>query len=95
MAYEILTPIAKEEARIELKSYSTTIPMGSLAIGVDNIHHDVFLSPKFVQASRDYLFDLIRRVPRRPIFPGSSCAPSKLRTTPPTGSCSPIFCRAP
>jgi len=35
--------------------------MGSLSIGVDNIHHDVFLSPKFVQAARDYLFDLIRQ----------------------------------
>jgi hypothetical protein len=35
--------------------------MGSLSIGVDNIHHDVFLSPRFVQAARDYLFDLIRQ----------------------------------
>jgi hypothetical protein len=26
-----------------------------------NIHHDVYLSPRFVQASRDYLFELIRR----------------------------------
>jgi len=54
-------PSADEAARIELKSYNTTVPMGSLAIGVDNIHHDVFLSPKFVQAARDYLFDLIRQ----------------------------------
>src|SRR6202023_2159855 len=52
---------ANEAARIELKSYNTTIPMGSLAIGVDNIHHDVFLSPKFAQAAREYLFDLIRQ----------------------------------
>src|ERR1700681_2090869 len=52
---------ANEAARIELKSYNTTIPMGSLAIGVDNIHHDVFLSPRFVQAAREYLFDLIRQ----------------------------------
>ena len=56
MAYEILTLNPTEEARIELKSYNDTIPMGSLAIGVDNIHHDVFLSPKFVQSARDYLF---------------------------------------
>src|ERR1700681_560985 len=52
---------ANEAARIELKSYNTTIPMGSLAIGVDNIHHDVFLSPRFVHAAREYLFDLIRQ----------------------------------
>jgi len=35
--------------------------MTSLAIGVDNIHHDVYLSPRFVHASRDYLFELIRQ----------------------------------
>src|SRR6202521_5975837 len=52
---------ANEAARIELKSYNPTIPMGSLAIGVDNSPHDVFLSPRVVQASRDYLFDLIRQ----------------------------------
>jgi class 3 adenylate cyclase len=70
MAYEILMPSATQEARIELKSYNTTIPMGSLAIGVDNIHHDVFLSPKFVQASRDYLFDLIRQSTKATYFAG-------------------------
>ena len=37
------------------------LPMGTLAIGVDNIHHDIYLSPKFVQATRDYLFELIRQ----------------------------------
>ena len=50
-----------EGSRDALKSYSVTLPMGSLSIGVDNIHHDVFLSPKFVQVARDYLFDLIRQ----------------------------------
>lgn len=61
MAEEILSLGATEAARIELKSYNVTIPMGSLCIGVDNIHHDVFLSPKFVQAARDYFFELIRQ----------------------------------
>jgi hypothetical protein len=61
MVNSILTPSATEAARIELKSYNATIPMGSVAIGVDNIHHDVFLSPRFVQAAREYLFDLIRQ----------------------------------
>src|SRR5215467_24026 len=60
MVNGILTPSSTEADRIELKRYNTTIPMGSLAIGVDNIHHDVFLSPRFVQAAREYLFDLIR-----------------------------------
>jgi hypothetical protein len=77
MAYEILTPSLTEAARIELKSYNVTIPMGSLAIGVDNIHHDVFLSPRFVQAARDYLFDLIRQNTRATYFPGIELRPVK------------------
>ena len=47
--------------RSTLKSYNVVLPMSSLTIGVDNVHHDVFLSPKFVQIVRDYLFDLIRQ----------------------------------
>src|SRR5260370_40176773 len=70
MANESSSPSAAEAARIELKSYDVTIPMGSLAIGVDNIHHDVFLSPRFVQVARDYLFDLIRQHTSRPYFSG-------------------------
>ena len=50
-----------EISRSTLKSYNVVLPMSSLIIGVDNIHHDVFLSPKFVQITRDYLFDLIRQ----------------------------------
>jgi hypothetical protein len=56
-----LTNNVTDSQRGELKSYRITLPMGSLSIGVDNIHHDVFLSPKFVQVARDYLFDLIRQ----------------------------------
>src|ERR1700693_5941175 len=70
MANELATPNATEAARIEHKSYNVTIPMGSLSIGVDNIHHDVFLSPKFVQAARDYLFDLIRQSTSATYFSG-------------------------
>ena len=70
MPNELLIPSAAEEARTELKSYNVTLPMGSLAIGVDNIHHDVFLSPKFVQAARDYLFDVIRQYTSSTYLPG-------------------------
>ena len=70
MAGETLTLGVTEATRIELKSYNVTIPMGSLSIGVDNIHHDVFLSPKFVQAARDYLFDLIRQSTSATYFSG-------------------------
>jgi CII-binding regulator of phage lambda lysogenization HflD len=61
MANEPANQLVVEGARDGLKSYNLTLPMGSLSIGVDNIHHDVFLSPKFVQVARDYLFDLIRQ----------------------------------
>ena len=61
MSNEILTAGSDTTPRIELTSYCLTLPMSSLAIGVDNIHHDVYLSPKFVLAARDYLFELIRQ----------------------------------
>src|SRR6202049_3793691 len=61
MANEPANQLVLDGARDGLKSYNVTLPMGSLSIGVDNIHHDVFLSPKFVQVARDYLFDLIRQ----------------------------------
>src|SRR5476649_1794966 len=65
-----LTPSATEASRVELKSYNVVLPMGSLSIGVDNIHHDVFLSPKFVQSARDYLFEQIRHNTKATYFPG-------------------------
>lgn len=61
MPTDVLNLTGEAAPRIELRSYSLKLPMGTLAIGVDNIHHDVYLSPKFVQATRDYLFELIRQ----------------------------------
>jgi hypothetical protein len=61
MSTEFLHLSAADPTRNALKAYKVTLPMTSLAIGVDNIRHDVFLSPKFAQIARDYLFDLIRQ----------------------------------
>lgn len=61
MPNELLHLGVTDAHRTTLKTYNVTLPMASLAIGVDNIRHDVFLSPKFVQVARDYLFDLIRQ----------------------------------
>jgi hypothetical protein len=61
MSNGFFQPCVTGSGRITLKSYNVTLPLSSLAIGVDNIRHDVFLSPKFVQIARDYLFDLIRQ----------------------------------
>src|ERR1700674_4642053 len=77
MANQLVTPGATEAALIELKSYNLTIPMTSLSIGVDNIHHDVFLSPKFAQATRDYLFDLMRQNTKAAYFPGIELRPTR------------------
>lgn len=66
-----------EHARFELKSYSATIPMGSLAVGIDNIHHDVLLSPRFVQLARVYLLHLIRQSANATFFAGMHVRPAK------------------
>jgi len=70
MPTETLFPAATDTQSTALGSYSLTLPMTSLAIGVDNIHHDVFLSPRFLQLTRDYLFDLIRQNASRNYLPG-------------------------
>ncbi len=61
MSTESLFSNSPESPCFELGSYNLTLPMTSLAIGVDNIHHDVYLSPRFLQTAREYLFDLIRQ----------------------------------
>ena len=48
-------------ARINLKTYVAELSLGTLAVGVDNIHHDVFLSPKFVELTGAYLLEFIRQ----------------------------------
>ena len=68
---------SSEPSGIGLKSYNVSLPMGTLAIGVDNIHHDVFLSPKFVQTARDYLLDLIRQHTSSAQAPGMEPRPSR------------------
>src|SRR5579864_8322022 len=52
---------AGNPARVNLKPYSAEIPLGTLAVGVDNIHHDVYLSPGFVESSGAYLLEFIRQ----------------------------------
>src|SRR6267154_2192228 len=70
MPTETLFSAATDAPSASLGSYSLTLPMTALAIGVDNIHHDVFLSPRFLQQSRDYLFDVIRQNASRKYLPG-------------------------
>jgi hypothetical protein len=55
-------------ARVNLKPYSAELPLGSLAVGVDNIHHDVFLSPTFAEATEAYLLEFIRQIANLPFL---------------------------
>lgn len=77
MASTAGNPGVAETNKNELKSYRTILPMGTLSIGVDNIHYDVFLSPKFIQIARDYLFDLIRQNVSSSYFSGIDSRSSK------------------
>ncbi len=49
-------------ARMKLEPYSAEIRLTNLTLGLDNIHYDVFLSPRFVEFTRKYLLDLLRQV---------------------------------
>src|SRR5579862_7417395 len=55
-------PPAAHPARMKLEPYSAEIRLPNLTVGVDNIHYDVFLSSRFVEFARTYLFDLVRQV---------------------------------
>ena len=46
---------------MNLKAYTAELPLGSLVVGVDNIHHDVYLSPQWSDQTRTYLLGLIRQ----------------------------------
>jgi len=67
--------------RSELSRHAPDIPLTSLVVGVDNIHHDVFLSPKFVEATRVFLFDLIRQTVKLTHFPGFERKPPRAPET--------------
>lgn len=55
-------------ARVNLRPYSAGLPLGTLAVGVDNIHHDVFLSPRFAETTEAYLLDFIRQTANLPFL---------------------------
>ena len=55
------TALSGSFARVDLKSYAAELPLGSLTVGVDNIHHDVYLSPAWTEQTRVYLLEFIRQ----------------------------------
>jgi hypothetical protein len=56
-----IAPSPAHPARMKLEPYTAEIRLPSLTVGVDNIHYDVFLSPRFVEFTRKYLLDLVRQ----------------------------------
>jgi hypothetical protein len=55
------TTLPSAPARLKLKPYAVEFRIDSLAVGTDNIHYDVFLSPRFSEFCRKYLLDLVRQ----------------------------------
>jgi class 3 adenylate cyclase len=68
-------------AGVNLKTYSADLQLSTLTIGVDNIHYDVFLSPRFVELAKGYLLDLIRQTAGLTQFSGMDSKPFKAPET--------------
>ena len=68
-------------ARVNLSPYSAELPLGTLAVGVDNIHHDVFLSPSFVETTEAYLLEFIRQTANLPFLSQTDRMQSSRRQT--------------
>jgi hypothetical protein len=56
-----VAPSLAHPARMKLEPYSAEIRLEGLTLGLDNIHYDVYLSPRFVEFTRKYLLDLVRQ----------------------------------
>jgi class 3 adenylate cyclase len=74
--------LAGNLARVDLKTYAAELPLGTLTVGVDNIHHDVYLSPAWTEQTRTYLLEFVRQVanlnysaPKGPKAPKGSKGP--------------------
>ncbi len=65
-----IAPSPDHPARMKLESYSAEIRLPNLTPGVDNIHYDVFLSPRFVDFTKKYLQDLVRQSVNISLFYG-------------------------
>jgi hypothetical protein len=68
-------------ARVNLRPYSAELPLGTLSVGVDNIHHDVFLSPIFAETSEAYLLEFIRQIANLPFLSQTDRQQSDRRQT--------------
>ena len=51
--------LAEHAGHFSLAKYVPSVPLDGLLLGVDNVRHDVFLSPKFTHLTRQHLWRLI------------------------------------
>lgn len=68
----VAAPSFVHPTRMKLEAYSAEIRLSKLTLGVDNIHYDVYLSPRFVEFGRKFIFDLIRQTANVSSFHGAS-----------------------
>jgi hypothetical protein len=68
-------------ARVSLRPYSAELSLGSLTVGVDNIHHDVYLSPSFVESTGTYLLEFIRQTVNETFLSQTDRSPAERRST--------------
>jgi hypothetical protein len=68
-----------QQPRPKLEPYDAEIRLTGLSLGVDNIHYDVFLSPRFVELSRKYLRDLVRQTLNVQLLYGQGQGPDRDR----------------
>jgi len=55
------TSLAEHARSLTLSTYTPELTITGLVTGVDNVRHDVYLSPKFMELSRGHISDLIEK----------------------------------
>jgi hypothetical protein len=81
MPYTEPQPGHDRQVKVDLLPYTAEIQLGTVTAGIDNLHYDVALSPRFVEGARRYLADLIRHTGNLARFYGTD---SGLMRTPET-----------
>lgn len=61
MPYSDIQPAPDRQVKIDLVPYTADVQLLTLTPGIDNRHHDVALSPRFLEFARRYIADLIRQ----------------------------------
>lgn len=64
-------PGPDRQVKIDLVPYTADVQLATLTPGIDNLHHDVSLSPRFLEFTRRYIADLIRQAGNLSRFYGS------------------------